>query len=164
MFAYRKLVLPASVSCHDPGHALPGSRKNIKIARRVREATAARVSPTLKTFLDIREQFGGQLASWSRPGRKRGTSSLRSSSRSSRKSRMRSFSLPGANKSTVQSLYTPNVRFTELTDRGGRICGRQCDPRSVFNLPQWLVIAPRDTPQGRNRGAPRGERVSQPPW
>ncbi len=92
--------------------------------------------PYMKTFLKYRDDFGGAnrllIAVRAREGDiftpeffdvlKKVTDAV--------------FFLPGVNRSTVQSLFTPNVRFTEIVEGG--FAGGNVIPAEFRPTPEWL--------------------------
>lgn len=93
--------------------------------------------PYMKTFLEYREQFGGanRLLIAART-KKEGDIFTPEFFKVFEQVTNAVFFLPGVNKSTVQSIYTPNVRFTEIVEGG--FAGGNVIPAEFRPTPEWL--------------------------
>ncbi len=94
--------------------------------------------PYMKTFLEYREQFGGANRILIAARTKKGDIFTPEFFKRFEKVSNAVFFLPGVNKSTVQSLYTPNVRFTEIVEGG--FAGGNVIPAEFKPTPEWLEI------------------------
>jgi hypothetical protein len=94
--------------------------------------------PYMKTFLQYREQFGGanRILIVARTKKEGGDIFTPEFFKMFEQVTNEVFFLPGVNKSTVQSIYTPNVRFTEIVEGG--FAGGNVIPAEFRPTPEWL--------------------------
>jgi len=93
--------------------------------------------PYMQTFLEYREQFGGANRLLIAARTKEGDIFTPEFFKVFEEVSDAVFFLPGVNKSTVQSLYTPNVRFVEVVEGG--FAGGNVIPAEFQPTPEWLV-------------------------
>ena len=87
----------------------------------------------MQTYVKHREEFGGANRVLIALVRETATCSRRSSSTRCSAATDDVFFLPGVDRGRVQSLFTPNVRYTEVVEDG--IAGRQRHPRRLPSRP-----------------------------
>jgi hypothetical protein len=134
LFAHRKLVLlvfglVTLVMCYEV--------TQIKIDAGFEKLLPLK-HPYMKTFLQYREEFGGanRLLIAARTKKEGGDIFTPEFFKMFEQVTNEVFFLPGVNKSTVQSIYTPNVRFTEIVEGG--FAGGNVIPAEFRPTPEWL--------------------------
>ncbi len=93
--------------------------------------------PYMKTFLKYREQFGGANRLLIAVRNKKGDIFTPEFFDVIKRATDEVFFLPGVNRSTVQSIFTPNVRFTEIVEGG--FAGGNVIPADFRPTPEGLA-------------------------
>ncbi len=93
--------------------------------------------PYMKTFLKYREQFGGANRLLIAVHTKKGDIFTPEFFKVFEEISDAVFFLPGVNKATVQSIFTPNVRFAEIVEGG--FAGGNVIPAEFRRTPEWLA-------------------------